>query len=133
MSVDVRHGARSPERESATCLSSQGRGRGTTSRAWADALRGSYAAGDGAVYASPVSCQEPDFDAVRRWIATLPTAEECARAEYDRLKDLSIAERLAVFDSLHRDAVTLLAGRAPLGDPTDDEWWRRWQDPNHGR
>ena len=80
-----------------------------------------------------MATDEPDFDAVQRWVASLPTAEECARAEYERMKDLTVAERLAVFDALHRDGVALLAGREPLRDPADDEWWRRWQDPNHGR
>lgn len=77
--------------------------------------------------------EEPEFESVRRWVASLPTATECAQTEYDRLKDMTIAERLAVFDALHRDAVTLLAGREPLRDPADDEWWRRWQDPTYGR
>jgi hypothetical protein len=84
-------------------------------------------------YPSGVSSTEPDFEAARRWRARLPSAEECARTEYERLEKLTIAERLAVFDALHRDGVALLAGREPLRDPADDEWWRRWQDPNHGR
>ena len=66
-------------------------------------------------------------------MAALPTAEESARAELARLRDLTIAERLAVFDALHRDAVALLAGREPIRDPADGEWWRRWRDPNDGR
>jgi hypothetical protein len=63
----------------------------------------------------------------------LPSAEECAQDEYERLRELTVAERLAVFDSLSRDARSLLAGGEPLNDPADDEWWRRWRDPNHGR
>jgi hypothetical protein len=49
------------------------------------------------------------------------------------MRDLSIAERLAVFDALYRDSVALLRDREPLRDPSDDEWWRRWKDPAYGR
>jgi len=80
-----------------------------------------------------VTSTKPDFDAVKRWVAGLPTAEECARAEIEPFLDMTVAERLAVFDSLQRDADVLLAGRAPLRDPADDDWWRRWRDPSHGR
>ena len=80
-----------------------------------------------------VTSEDQPMLTVEEWRAKLPSADQCARDEYDRLRDLTIAERLSVFDSLHRDAVTLLGGREPLRDPADDDWWRRWQDPNHGR
>jgi hypothetical protein len=80
-----------------------------------------------------VSSTKPDFESVRRWVASLPSAEECARAEIAPFLDMTVAERLAVFDSLQRDADEMLAGRMPLHDPADDDWWRRWRDPSYGR
>jgi hypothetical protein len=80
-----------------------------------------------------VSSTEPDFDAVRRWTAMLPTAEECARAEVAPFLEMTVAERLAVFDSLQRDADRVLGGRMPARDPSDDDWWMRWRDPGVGR
>jgi hypothetical protein len=76
---------------------------------------------------------EADFDAVRKWVAMLPNSLERAKADYERQRGLTIAERLAVFDALHRDAVRLLGGRPPLRDPSGDLRWHRWRDPAYGR
>lgn len=76
---------------------------------------------------------EPDYEATRRWLAMLPSASESARAEVEPFIRMSVAERLAAFDALQRDADRVLAGRLPLDDPADADWWQRWRDPNYGR
>jgi len=42
-------------------------------------------------------------------------------------------ERLAIFDELQRDADVVLAGRQPVRDPGDKDFWLRWRDPSYGR
>jgi hypothetical protein len=37
---------------------------------------------------------EADFDAVRKWVAMLPTDEESIRAEVEPFRDMTPAERL---------------------------------------
>jgi len=72
-------------------------------------------------------------EAVARWVASLPSAAECARAEVEPFLHMTIAERLAVFDALQRAGDQLLAGRMPVRDPADDDFAARWRDPAVGR
>lgn len=81
-----------------------------------------------------MSSDAPDFDAVRRWVASLPTAEECARREVEPYLRMSAAERLAIFDALQRDADLLLGDRPSVRDPAEaEDFARRWRDPSVGR
>lgn len=84
-------------------------------------------------YAPAVADDDPPMLTVEEWLARLPSAEECARAEVEPYAHMSVAERIAVFDGLQRDADLVLAGRPPVRDPADDDWWLRWRDPSVGR
>ena len=72
-------------------------------------------------------------EAAARWVASLPSAAECARAEVEPFLRMTIAERLAVFDELQREADRMLAGKMPVRDPQDDDFAARWRDPAVGR
>lgn len=73
-------------------------------------------------------------EAAARWVASLPSAAECARAEVEPFLHMTIAERLAVFAELQREAERMLAGRIPVRDPAEaDDFAARWRDPAVGR
>jgi predicted RNase H-like HicB family nuclease len=46
---------------------------------------------------------------------------------------MSVDQRLAVLELVRREVDRALAGRAPVSDPSDDEFWRVWRDPNWSR
>jgi hypothetical protein len=80
-----------------------------------------------------VSSDDAVREAVARWVASLPTAAECARAEVEPFRDLTPAERLEWFVSLQKSMDAFVRLRTPSPDPGQNEFWRHWKDPQHGR
>lgn len=80
-----------------------------------------------------MDAEESVREAAARWVASLPSATECARAEVEPFLRMTIAERLAVFEALQREVDRMLAGRMPVRDPQDDDFAARWRDPAVGR
>ncbi len=75
----------------------------------------------------------PEHEAVRRWIASLPSAEESARAEVAPFLDMTPEERLQIWAKLQRSMDEFVRLHPPVDDPADREFWRHWRDPMHGR
>ena len=43
---------------------------------------------------------------------------------------MTIEQRLAVFELVNSEVAVALAGRSLIRDPSDREFWRAWRDPN---
>jgi len=80
-----------------------------------------------------VSSTEREFDAVRKWAASLPSAGECARTEVEPFLDMTPEDRLVVWSRPQRSMDALVRLNPPIEDPADSDFWRHWRDPAYGR
>jgi hypothetical protein len=80
-----------------------------------------------------VSSTKPDYEAVRRWVAGLPTAAQCARAEVEPFLEMTPEERLATWAQLQRSMNEFVRSHPPIEDPQNRDFWHHWRDPAYGR
>jgi hypothetical protein len=84
-------------------------------------------------YPPRVSSDDPPMLSVEEWLARRPSEAETVREETDAFRHMSPAERLEWFVKLQQSMDEFIRLQPPRPRREDDDFWRRWRDPMHGR
>jgi hypothetical protein len=70
---------------------------------------------------------------VDQWLARRPSHAESVLEEAEPFRQMTPAERLEWFEKLQRSMDAFVRLHPPRREPAEDDFWRRWRDPTHGR
>lgn len=76
---------------------------------------------------------DPPMLTVEEWLARRPSDAESVREEAEAFRHMSPAERLEWFVKLQRSMDAFVRLQPSRARREDDEFWRHWRDPMHGR
>ena len=80
-----------------------------------------------------MSAPDPPMLTVEEWLARRPSHAASVREEVEPFRRMTPAERLRWFVRLQKSMDAFVRLHPPARDPAEDDFWKHWRDPSHGR